>query len=106
MNNCIFCKIVREEIPRETILETENLIVFKNTHPKASIHFLMVPKEHLLDISETNDNIWTEIKNIALKLAKEYNVSGMRLVNNMGAAQEVKHMHVHFLGEVGIEREL
>ncbi len=106
MKDCVFCKIVSEEIPRDTQLETENLVVFKDIKPKAPVHLLIVPKKHVENISGIDDTIWVEIKNAALELAKKFNTSGFRLVNNSGDAQEVKHMHVHFLGEVGVDREL
>ena len=61
---------------------------------------------HIKDISEVNNETWAEIKNVALELQKEYKLSGFRLVNNLGTSQSVKHLHVHFLGDADLEREL
>jgi len=106
MKDCIFCKLVKGEIPRKLKLETDNLVVFPDIHPRAPIHLLIVPKKHVRDLAAASDKIWLEIKAATLKLAEQLNTSGFRIVNNSKAAQEVKHMHVHFLGEVGLEREL
>ena len=52
MTNCIFCKIINKEIPSEVVYEDEKTIVFKDIHPKAPIHLLVVPKEHLSTIND------------------------------------------------------
>lgn len=104
--DCIFCKIVRKEIPADFEEETEDLVVFKDINPKAQIHFLIVAKTHVADIRNDNGVLWASIGKMATKLAKKLNISGFRLVHNAGEAAEVKHMHVHFLGEVGLDREL
>lgn len=105
-DDCIFCKIVKKEIPAEIEKETENLLVFKDANPKAPIHLLIVPKKHIVDIREADDGVWIEIKKVAIELANEKQVSGFRITHNVGLAAMVKHMHVHFLGEVGVEREI
>jgi histidine triad (HIT) family protein len=106
MDDCIFCKIVRKEAKTDIEVETKYSVVFKSAFPKAPIHLLIVSKKHAHDISEAEDEYWLDVKKIALDLAKKYEASGFRLVNNFGKASEVKHLHVHFLAEVGAEREL
>ena len=86
--------------------ETEYSTVFKSAYPQAPIHLLIVSKNHKHDISEGEDEYWLDVKRIAVELSKKYKVSGFRLVNNWGKASEVKHLHVHFLAEVGVERAL
>lgn len=104
--DCIFCKMVSGEIPTEKIEESDKLIVIKDIHPKAAIHFLIIPKIHIGDIREDGGTIWESVRKMAVKIAGEEKVSGFRLVHNAGAAALVKHMHVHFLGEVDEDREL
>lgn len=106
MDDCIFCKITRKEAPAEIVKETDNIVVFKELHPKAPIHFLIVPKKHLLDITQCDDSLWSEIKKVALGLSSQVSPKAFRLVVNAGDATMVKHMHVHFLGDVGVEREV
>lgn len=106
MDECIFCKVVSGEVSSQKEKETESLVVFKDINPKAPIHLLIVPKKHFLDISEANEDIWSQVREVALEIAKEKNLKGFRLVHNAGQAAAVKHMHVHFLGEVSQDREV
>jgi histidine triad (HIT) family protein len=106
MQDCIFCKIVKKEVPSQIEEETSNLIVFKDINPAAPIHLLIVPKKHIKDVSEDTGVNWTSIGKLASKLAKEKGVSGFRLVHNAGDAAAVSHMHVHFLAEVSKDRKL
>jgi histidine triad (HIT) family protein len=106
MEDCVFCKIVSKEIKTEIVKETENLIVFKDIHPKAPVHLLIIPKKHIVDIKECDDLLWTEIKKIANELASEITPNSFRLVANAGNAAEIKHMHVHFLGQIDVQREI
>jgi histidine triad (HIT) family protein len=106
MNNCVFCKIVKKEIPADIVKMTRNLVVFKDANPKADVHLLIVPKKHIQDIGQAADGVWIEIKKVAATLAKERKLKGYRLVHNAGNAAAVPHMHVHFLGEVSVEREV
>jgi len=106
MKDCIFCKIVKGEIPTKFEKETKDLVVFKDVHPKAPIHLLIVPKKHIADIREETGVTWASIGKLAIKLAKEMRLKGFRLVHNAGEAAAIPHMHVHFLGDVSAEREI
>lgn len=104
MENCIFCKIVKGEIPSSLIYEDDMVIAFKDINPQAPIHFLVVPKEHIEsanDIEDSNEHIIGHIFKVINKLAKEENLnSGYRIVNNCGSqgGQTVNHIHFHVLG--------
>lgn len=106
MKDCIFCKIVSKEIPAEIEEENDLLCVFKDKSPKAPIHLLIVPKKHYSDICESDGEVWKATREMAIELAREKNLKGFRLVNNAGSAAAVKHMHVHFLGDVEETREV
>lgn len=106
MKDCIFCKIIKGEIPTTFQKETKNLVVFKDVKPQAQTHLLIVSKKHLEDITEVDDNIWVEIKDTAIDLAKENKLAGFRLVNNTGKSAIVSHMHVHFLGAVANDKKI
>lgn len=106
MDDCVFCKIVKGEIPAEIVDQTDNLIVFKDKDPKAPVHLLIVPKIHIKDLGELAMSLWVDIGNMAKKIAKEKNISGFRLVHNAGNAAVVPHMHVHFLAEVTVGRRV
>lgn len=105
MNNCIFCKILKKEIPADIILEDDKVMVFKDIRPKAPVHLLVVPKKHIGPISELeikDENTISYLIFKAKETAKKVGVSesGYRLVFNVGkdAGMEVDHLHLHLLG--------
>ena len=80
------------------------MVVFKDINPQAAVHLLIVPKKHLKDLSEADDNLWKEIKDVAVGIARARSIPGFRLVHNAGDAAALPHMHVHFLGDVTSDR--
>lgn len=103
---CIFCKIAKGESDTHILKESENLVVFEDVNPQAPVHLLIVPKEHVQDITVLEDNLWKEIKDVAVGIVKSRSIPGFRLVHNAGDAALVNHMHVHLLGEVTGQRSL
>ena len=102
---CLFCRIVSRAIPAEIVAETDRLSAFKDIHPQAPTHLLVVPKEHipsLADASESHASLMGELILFAARLARQYQLvqPGYRLVVNCGtgAGQSVWHLHVHVLG--------
>ena len=101
MNECIFCKIISGEIPSRVLYDSEDLIVFMDNNPDDNGHMLVVPKKHYTDFTELDDNIILKI-NIITKQMKELiydklNADGIRLINNYGIYQIVKHYHLHII---------
>ncbi len=102
---CIFCKIVKGEIPADRVYEDDKYMAFKDINPKAPVHILIIPKEHigyLSEIDESNKYIIGDMAIIANKIAKNTGIdkSGYRIVINNGpdSGQEVFHIHMHLLG--------
>ena len=102
--DCIFCKIVKQEIPTKLIYEDQDVIAFDDLHPQAPIHKLIVSRAHvptLNDLTEDNAALIGRMTLAAKKLAKQLNIdeSGYRvLINcNAGAGQTVFHIHMHFM---------
>lgn len=103
MDNCIFCKIVRKEIPKDFAYESETLVAFADINPSADVHMLIVPKEHISaisDISEKHGKLLSEIYQAADELVEKNNLKNnlYRIVVNGGKAQHVPHLHFHLLG--------
>ena len=102
--NCIFCKIVRGEIPSRKVYEDEDVLAFHDLHPVAPVHFLMIPKEHLASLSDAQDahtHVLGRILALAGRLAAQEGADdGFRLIVNSGRVgrQEVMHVHAHVLG--------
>lgn len=99
---CIFCKIVKGEIPNQTILEDENFLAFSDINPTRKIHVLIIPKEHYASFDVTPPKIMSEMTAFIQKVAGVLGVkeSGYRLITNIGddGGQEVHHLHFHLIG--------
>jgi histidine triad (HIT) family protein len=102
---CIFCKIVKKEIPASVVYEDEDVLAFKDINPQAPIHLLIIPKNHLssiMEVDENNGDIVKKIVKVVQSLARENNIDkkGFRLVVNTGddGGQTVHHLHFHLLG--------
>lgn len=103
--DCIFCKIVKKELPSETVYEDEKIMAFKDIYPVAPVHIIIIPKKHIASINhmkEEDKNLIGELFLVAKKIAKEFNVDekGYRLVFNVGkdSGQTVDHLHLHLIG--------
>ncbi len=102
--DCVFCKIVNRLILTEVIYEDDKIIAFKDLDPKAPVHILVIPKEHINSAAEITDDNCEIIAYIFKKIAdlsSELNLQkGFRIINNCGenGGQTVKHLHFHVLG--------
>lgn len=104
MEDCVFCKIIKGEIPSEKVYEDEEIIAFKDIQPAAPIHVLVIPKKHienLLEVKEEDCYLIAKIYQVINKIAKtlEIEKEGFRVIVNCGkdAGQEVMHVHFHLL---------
>ncbi len=102
---CVFCKIVKGELPAKVVYEDDKVMAFHDINPQAPIHILVIPKKHiptLNDISEKDKELIGHIFTVIKEIAKEAGIdqSGYRvLVNcNRDGGQEVFHLHFHLLG--------
>ena len=99
---CIFCKIVKGEIPNQTILEDENFLAFNDINPTRKIHVLIIPKEHYDSFDVVPPKIMSGMTEFIQKVASKLGVkeSGYRLITNIGndGGQEVHHLHFHLIG--------
>ena len=103
-NNTIFGKIIRKEIPADIVFESERVLAFRDIHPQAPTHILIIPKKHMRDLSAAGPadaEVLGELLLTAAHLAKQQGLdeSGYRVVinNGQGAGQTVFHLHVHLL---------
>ncbi len=96
---CVFCKIISEEIPSYTIYEDDKVKAFLDINPDVNGHTLIIPKKHYKDISDIDDTTLMHIMDVAKYLRSlletKLNIDGLTLVENNGDIQEVKHFHLH-----------
>ncbi len=102
MSECLFCRIVRREIPAQIVQEDERALVFTDLHPQAPTHVLVIPKKHLgslLDASDEDAALLGHLQSAASRFAAQSGLSSFRLVSNngKGAGQSVDHLHYHLL---------
>jgi len=101
MIDCIFCKINSGEIPKEFVYEDEDVAVFDDIHPIKPTHLLIVPKKHIKDFYELNDEkLEVKLNKTIKKMIKEKNLEdkGFKVFLNGGGAQIVDHLHIHLTG--------
>lgn len=102
--NCIFCKIVRGEIPCRKVYEDDELLAFHDINPVAPVHFMLVPKQHLASLAEADEShaaLLGKMLVLAPRLAHQQGLNnGFRTVINTGkgGGQEVFHLHTHIIG--------
>jgi histidine triad (HIT) family protein len=103
--SCLFCRIVAGEEPADVLHETDTVVAFRDLRPQAPTHVLLIPKEHVEDLTEIDDEhgaVLVDIVKAAAHLAETEGIdkSGWRLVANVGpdAGQSVLHLHFHLLG--------
>lgn len=101
MNDCIFCKILRGELPSKKLYEDDKVIVIMDVNPKVDGHALVIPKEHVTDFMEISDELLTHIyevaREVSKKLMSKLNATALTLGVNYGDSQVVKHFHMHLL---------
>ncbi|MEK6708297.1 MAG: histidine triad nucleotide-binding protein [Pseudomonadota bacterium] len=108
MENCLFCKIVRGEIPCNRVYEDAEVLAFHDIHPAAPIHFMLIPKLHIASLTKVEDqhhDLLGKMMLLVPRLAQEQGCTdGFRTVINTGrvGGQEVYHLHIHIIG--GMER--
>ncbi len=114
MDNCIFCKIAAKIIPSSVVYEDDSLLAFKDIHPAAPVHFLIIPKAHVSTLSDCDDEhvaMLGEMMRLVPKLAAEQGcgvtrdaqggvTGGYKTQINTGpdGGQEVYHLHLHVIG--------
>lgn len=104
LDDCLFCRIARGEIPSNKIYEDDEVLAFRDINPRAPVHFLIIPKKHVQSLAQTtpeDEALLGKMLGLTRTLAlQEGCVNGCRVVINTGAdgGQEVPHLHVHVLG--------
>ncbi|MBF0501624.1 MAG: HIT domain-containing protein [Candidatus Riflebacteria bacterium] len=105
MVECMFCRIVSGEIPADIVYRSSSVIGFRDIHPQAPVHVLLVPTRHIpsiIDVNACDEALFTEIQKSVCKLSSELHLeNGFRVVVNHGpdGGQTVSHLHFHLLGK-------
>lgn len=106
--NCIFCKIVTGEIPKEFAYEDDTVVAFEDINPVKPIHLLVIPKEHIADFFDSkNETIHMSIVKALHHLIEKKGLmgKGYKVEINGGGSQIVPHLHFHLIGPTGVYRK-
>lgn len=99
--NCLFCEIIKGNIPSNTIYEDDVVKVFLDINPNTNGHCLVIPKKHVVTINEVDDDLMTHILKVIKDIHKLYkeklNIEGLTIAQNNDLGQEVKHLHFHLI---------
>ena len=99
MEDCIFCKIIKGELPSKTIYEDELIKIIMNINPATNGHLLVLPKEHMVNIMDTTDEVIMHsikvIRKLYPTLKEKLNCEGLTISQNNELGQEIKHFHIH-----------
>jgi len=104
MSDCLFCRIVRGEIPSQKVYEDEDILAFKDIRPLAPVHFLVIPKRHIESLATSTEDdaaLLGRLLAAVPKIAREQGAAdGFRTIINTGrvGGQEVYHLHIHVIG--------
>ncbi len=102
-DNCLFCKIIRGEIPADKLFEDDEILAFRDIAPTAPVHCLVIPKKHIsgpVNIGVEDDRLIGKMMRVGTQVAREEGIEHFRVVFNNGeqAGQTVFHIHMHIIG--------
>ena len=102
-DNCLFCKIIREEIPADILYQDDDILAFLDISPQAPVHFLVIPKKHITgpaDLAPEDEQLIGKIMRKGSEIAQKEGIDHYRVIFNNGeqAGQTVFHLHMHILG--------
>jgi len=103
MSDCLFCKIGQGEIPSTKIYEDDDVYAFEDIHPKAPVHVLVIPRQHVATLSDCDNPVLLGVLMDRVRMIADHVLTlaaGYRVVINVreGGGQEVFHLHVHIMG--------
>ncbi len=104
MSDCLFCKIAAGDIPADKVYEDDKVIAFKDINPKADVHLLVIPREHIASLNEltpAHDALLAHMMRVIPQLAKTQGLDeGFRTIINTGegGGQIIFHLHMHLMG--------
>ncbi|WP_455196876.1 histidine triad nucleotide-binding protein [Kaarinaea lacus] len=104
MTDCLFCKVADGTLASEMVYEDDQIVVFKDIYPKADVHLLMIPRQHIASLTEldaVHDGLIAKMMRLLPQIAKQQGLdNGFRTIINTGpgGGQEVYHLHIHLLG--------
>lgn len=104
--NCIFCDVIAGKLPGTKLYEDHNVVVIKDIHPQAPVHWLVLSKKHVPELLDVPDGLAGKMMTIVNKIIRQQGIEKYRIVINGKGAVLVDHLHIHVLGKIDKFRTL
>lgn len=107
MDDCLFCKIIKGDVPSQKVYEDDKVSVFLDINPTTNGDSLLVPKDHYVTYDEIPDDLLLHMRDVIKKIEaidkEKLGAEGLTLINNNGMGQEIKHFHIHLMPRYEME---
>lgn len=106
MSDCIFCNIIAGEVPSTVLYQDDDILVIKDINPQAPVHWLVMPKKHVAELIDGDDELLTKMLIVSKKIITQESIKSYRIVSNGKGAACIDHLHIHVLGSIDKFRKL
>jgi len=106
MSDCIFCQVISGALPSTKLYEDTDVLVIKDIHPQAPVHWIVIPKKHTSELLTADDALIHHMMTVAKKIINDEHIAKYRIVNNGKGAAVIDHLHFHVMGNVDKLRTL
>jgi len=106
MNDCIFCQVISGNLPSKPVYQDDDIIVISDLHPQAPVHLLVIPKTHIGEFINADDQLLSKMNTVIKKIIRDQHIASYRLVTNGKGAAVIDHLHIHILGRIDKYRTL
>lgn len=106
MEDCVFCKVITGQLPGTFLYKDDDVVVFADIHPQASVHWLVVSKKHITEFIESQDELLSKMVGAVKRIIEQEGIANYRIVINGKGAALIDHVHVHVMGGVDKLRKL
>ncbi len=106
MESCIFCDVIAGQLPSTKLYEDNDVVVIRDIHPQAPVHWLVISKKHVPELLEVPDGLAGKMMTVVNKIIRDQGIQKYRIVINGKGAVLVDHLHIHVLGSIDKFRTL
>ncbi len=106
MDDCIFCKIINGQLPGTFLYKDDDVVVIRDIHPQAPVHYLVLSRRHIPEFLEASDAQVANMLKTVKKIIWDEHITSYRIVNNGKGAALIDHLHIHILGSIDKLRTL
>jgi len=106
MVSCVFCDVIAGKLPSTKLYEDADVVVIRDIHPQAPVHWLVISKKHVPELLDVPDELAASMMSVVKKIIRDQGIGKYRIVVNGKGAVLVDHLHIHILGKIDKFRTL